>query len=249
MKFVKGISFFVIIPLLLLMTGFLAGVEAVRFFYPGNVGKQVQESTQEPADWPDYIEAGQNRGDAGTQDAVNNRDDGSFREDGARGTSEECSDLKTKEVSADFETLSVDTEYILEETDIVNHSVVEIVERLPPKYVGMDRKQFLAAMESYQANPPLSEQERGFAGLEVLSFSRERVVIQMNYEYLQPGEGFYLAVKDNEVVVYQEDCETIYINTGIPLETLPDEIQLKIIRMLWIEDEEALYAFLENYSS
>ena len=224
MKFVKGISFYVIVPLALLGTGFFAGVEAVRFFYPGNVGDKAQEEVQESIREPEPVKT-QPRDFADKEVEV------------------------AQEVSADTQTLSVDTEYVVEETDIVNHSVVEIVGKLPRKYVGMNREQFLVAMESYQAYPPLSEQERGFVGLEVLSFSRERVVVQMNYEYLQPGEGFYLAVKDNEVVVYKEDQKTVYINTGILLESLPEEIQMEIIRMVWIEDEEALYAFLESYSS
>lgn len=97
--------------------------------------------------------------------------------------------------------------------------------------------------------PPLSEQERGFVGLEVLTFSRERVVVQMNYKFVQPSESFYLAVYDNEVVVYLEDMETIYIETHIPLDTLPEDLQQDIMGMMWMKDEETLYSFLENYSS
>ena len=85
--------------------------------------------------------------------------------------------------------------------------------------------------------------------LEVLAFSKERVVVQKNYKFLQPGNGYYLAVYDNEVVVYQENRETIYIETDIILETLPEALQRKIMEMMWIENEEKLFDFLENYSS
>jgi hypothetical protein len=153
------------------------------------------------------------------------------------------------QVSMQKETLSADTEYVLEETDLIQQTVVETTWRLPSQYIGMDREQFLAAMENYESFPPLSEMERGFASLEVLSFSRERVVVRMNYQYTQPGEGFYLAVKDNEVVVYLEDKETLYIDTGILLATLPEELQLEIIQMLYVEGESDLYDFLESYSS
>ncbi|MBQ4536831.1 MAG: hypothetical protein II994_04340, partial [Lachnospiraceae bacterium] len=78
---------------------------------------------------------------------------------------------------------------------------------------------------------------------------RERVVVQMNYEYQQPGEGFYLAIKDNEVVVYKEDLETIYINTGILVEQLPYDVQKQLMQMIWVAEEQELYNFLENYSS
>lgn len=104
-------------------------------------------------------------------------------------------------------------------------------------------------MDLYEAFPPLSEMERGFVNLEVLSFSRERVVVQMNYKYVQPSESFYLAVYDNEVIVYLEDRKTVYIETEIELDSLPEQIQHNIIQMMWIENEEKLYDFLENYSS
>ena len=277
MKFVKGVSLFVVYPLIMLGTGFFAGVKAVQFFYPGSVGGKVQESVPAPMDWTDYIQSGLNdtslgiagggldMGTAAGTRTANQNGTGIVTGTGeGTGTSywtgleesDELSDLtgmngmeQTREASSSLETLSVDTEYVLEETDIIKHTVVETVWKLPHKYVGMNREQFLAAMESYAAYPPLSEQERGFVGLEVLSFSRERVVIQMNYQYLQPGEGFYLAVENNEVVVYLEDQRTIFISTGIQLDTLPDRIQMQIIQMLWMEDEESLYNFLETYSS
>ena len=128
-------------------------------------------------------------------------------------------------------------------------TLVETTWRLPDRYVGMNREQFLTAMKVYESSPPLSELERGFVGLEVLSFSRERVVVQMNYRYIQPSESFYLAVYDNQVVVYLEDKETMYIATEIGLSTLPEEVQQEIIQMMWVENEEELYSFLETYSS
>ena len=159
------------------------------------------------------------------------------------------SDQEAKYVSSASETLYVGTEYVLEETDIVNNTVVETSWRLPDKYVGMNREQFLAALAIYEAAPPLSEQERGFVGLEVLSFSRERVVIRMNYRYIEPSEGFYLAAYDNEVLVYLDDRETVYIETHIRMDSLPEDIQQDIIQMMWVENEEELYGFLETYSS
>ncbi len=255
MKFVKGISFFVIYPMLLLGTGFFLGVEAMLFFYPGTVGDKVQESTPAPIDWPEYIEAG-------FKDQDPKEEENSFRparqneaeenNTAAQNTTAQNAaqqDPAVLEAASSSETLSVDTEYVLEETDVLNHSVVETVWKLPHKYIGMNREQFLAAMESYAAYPPLSEKERGFVGLEVLSFSREKVIVQMNYQYLQPGDGFYLAVENNEIVVYLEDQKTIYINTGILLDTLPEQVQRQIIEMIWVEDEESLYDFLEAYSS
>lgn len=235
MKFVKGISLFFIYPMVMFGLGFYVGVESMHFFYPGtNPYNETKELPEE--NWPEQI-----------VDKLNQENTPLDKNVEKQNTDTEKQVLVEVTVSA--ETLSVDTEYVLEETDIINHSVVETVSKLPGKYVGLNREQFLKCMEEYEMFPPLSELERGFVSLEVLSFSRERVVVQMNYQYVQPGNSFYLAVRDNEVVVYLEDKETIYINTGIALEELPESVQLDIIQMLWIEDEEALYNFLENYSS
>lgn len=162
---------------------------------------------------------------------------------------ERIPETEAEPVSLQREKLAADTEYVLLETDVLRGTEVETDWRLPSQYIGMDREQFLAAMENYSSFPPLTEQERGFVGAEVISFARERVVVRMNYRYVQPGSGFYLAVQDHEVVVYLEDRETVYINTGILLETLPEELQLEIMDMRFVEGEGELYNFLETYSS
>lgn len=235
MRIVKCISLFFIYPLVMLGVGFYAGVQSTHFFYPEQNQKNrfITESDdgwdqditelleQAPLDLPtDYGIAGETGDD---EDA--------------------------KEVLANSETLCVDTDYILKETNVLDHTEMEIVRRLPEKYVGMNREQFLTVMDIYEAFPPLSEQQRGFVGLEVLSFSRERVVVRMDYQYIQPSTGFYLAVYDNKVWVYLEDKQTVYIETDIRVDLLPEELQQQIIQMKWVEDQEELFNFLENYSS
>jgi hypothetical protein len=39
------------------------------------------------------------------------------------------------------------------------------------------------------------------------------------------------------------------MNTGVSLDRLPEDIQTKIVQMMWMPDEESLYGFLEAYSS
>lgn len=240
MKFLKGISLFVLCPILLLGLGFYAGVEVSHFFYPGEQEREAPESTPMESVQPESAEKESTEPEPMMDDGL----DYGIVSENMDGTEEEL-----EEVLLFPETLCVDTEYVLEETDILNHTVVETTWRLPDKYVGLNREQFLQAMEVYEAFPPLSELERGFVSLEVLAFSRERVVIQMNYKFVQPSSSFYLAVYDNEVIVYLEDMRTVYIETDIRLDTLPEDLQQSIMEIMWIEDEEKLYSFLENYSS
>ncbi len=220
MKFVKRISYFFVIPGFFLGLGIFLGVWGSRFFYPGH-WQDLNEPTLSPPDFGD--------------------------ENFALEELYETEESVAAAVSG--ETLCADTEYVLEETDVIRNTTVETSWNIPHKYIGMNRESFLEAMEFYAAHPPLSEVERGFVGLEVLSFSREKVVVRMDYRYVQPSESFYLAVQANEVVVYLEDKSTIYINTGIPLEEFPEQIQLQIMDMLFVPDEETLYDFLETYSS
>ena len=159
------------------------------------------------------------------------------------------SGMEIEEVGMDYETLCVDTRFVLEETDILSGAVIETVSRLPQKYVGMNREQFLEAMSVYEAFPPLAEMERGFVGLEVLSFSREKVTIQMYYKYIQSEGSFFLMAYNNEVFVYLDDKKTVYIETGIQLKSLPEKLQEEIINALYMENEDELYHFLETYSS
>lgn len=248
MKLVKAVSLYFIWPVLLLGLGFYTGVKTSHFFYPGEENQGYRAEPSDTASEPGNAQAVSDRGNEAESGVVLAKED--HNEEILRSQDQETAqETEAEEVMAAPETLCVDTEYVLEETDVLNHTVVENIGRLPSKYVGMDRDQFIKAMEVYEDFPPLSEMERGFIGLNVLSFSRDRVVIQMNYKLVQPTSSFYLAVYDNEVVVYLDDRTTVYIETGIRLDTLPESLQQNIIDMMWIENEEKLYNFLENYSS
>lgn len=145
--------------------------------------------------------------------------------------------------------LASDTEYVVLETDILRGTSVEQTNVLPELYVGMTRQQLENALNQYAAAPPLSERKRGFIGLELISFSRDKVVVRMDYRYVQPGEHFYLAIQDHQLVVYLEDKSTIYINTGISDEKLSDEFRTRLMDMIAVETERELYDYLENYTS
>lgn len=147
------------------------------------------------------------------------------------------------------ETINAETEYVLREKDLLSGSAVETSEEIPDMYIGMDREQFVTAMENYAAAPPLSEKERGFVSLEVLSFAPSRVVVQMNYRYVQPSQSFYVVAINDMIVVYLEDRQTVYQYTNIRLSQLPEKLQQEIIGVMHVSGEERLYDFLENYTS
>lgn len=230
MKIVKGISLYLIYPCIMLGIGFFLGIFTNDFFYPGkestplteplSIEKNVQESGFLVNDESDQPDQNQ-----------------SFLENN-----------RPVSVSQE-EVLSADTDYVIEEYDVKRESMVETVWKVPEKYLGMDREEFVSVMNIYALSPPLSEQERGFIGLEVRSFSSEKVVIRMNYAYAEPTEGFYLRVENNSIVVYCDDGETVYMYTEISAQSLPEYIQGQIIMGMYMEDEASLYHFLETYTS
>ncbi|MBD5461217.1 MAG: hypothetical protein HDR26_09810 [Lachnospiraceae bacterium] len=234
MKFVKGISLYFFYPLTLFCLGLYTGVKLQHFFYPGQtVRVQEQPEFSSPAlEEPNTTEPEQPElpSVAG--------------EDAQEPVVPPAMETVKKE-----DVLTADTDYVLREVDVRKGTSVETVWGVPERYMGMNRETFIAAMENYAASPPLQELERGFTGVEVVSFSASRVVVEVHYAYVEPSEGFYLGVNRNYIVVYLDDMETVYLNTDILLEALPERIQQQIMGYMYIEDEEALYHFLESYSS
>lgn len=225
MKFVKSISLFFLYPMLMFGIGFCAGVWGYHYFYPG---KNVQMQEETPLAGAKQKESAVSR---------------------VQEVQQEITEKNVAETIKENGILNRETEYILQEVDTDSGSVVEYSYSLPEKYLGMNRESFVGAMEAYAASPPLKEVERGFVGLEVVSFSSQRVVVQMNYAFVKPTENFYICVEENYVVVYLEDKKTMYMQTDILLETLPENVQHQIMSYMYVKGEEDLYHFLETYSS
>lgn len=226
MKFVKSISLFFLYPCIMLCIGVYVGIIADDFFYPGQEKQNTRaESTQSGTRQSAVSEPELSDNEGGTQESV------------------------VYVAAQEEEILTADTEYIIEEYDTKRDTLVETVWKVPAKYLGMNREEFMTSMELYALTPPLSEQERGFIGLEVRSFSASRVVVRMNYAYVEPTQSFYLRVEDNTIVVYCDDGKTVYMYTDISAQSLPEYIQSQVIRGMFMEDEAALYHFLETYSS
>ncbi|MFG6335761.1 MAG: hypothetical protein K1W20_09925 [Lachnospiraceae bacterium] len=149
---------------------------------------------------------------------------------------------------ADTPVVTADTLYLVEQVDLNKGTVTEREETVPVMYIGLNREELLEALSAYDKNPPLSEQEQGFETVELPSFSADRVVVCKYYKEKVP-RGFYLMVADHFIVVYEEDRNTLYMNTDILLSLLPESLQTEIMEGKYVASEEELYLFLESYSS
>ena len=145
--------------------------------------------------------------------------------------------------------ITADTRYVVERFDLTDSSRTEEEEPLPEQYIGMNREQFVDACEVYEASPSLEDQNRGFLSMYVERFSAEEVVVRKNYESSTRPEEFYLAVENNYVVVYEADKKTRFMSTGIPVQSLSDELAEELLNFKYVGSEAVLYDFLESYSS
>ena len=145
--------------------------------------------------------------------------------------------------------ITADTRYVVERFDLTDSSRTEEEEPLPEQYIGMNREQFVDACEVYEASPSLEDQNRGFLSMYVERFSAEEVVVRKNYESSTRPEEFYLAVENNYVVVYEADKKTRFMSTGIPVQSLSDELAEELLNFKYVGSEAELYDFLESYSS
>ncbi len=152
-------------------------------------------------------------------------------------------------VTAKEDIITADTAYLILEKDMNTGEIQTKRSDMPAKYIGLNREQVLEQLNDYQANPPLTELERGFVGLDLISFSPIQLEVQMNYRYIEPVGIFYIMAYDNKVVVMLEDKKTVFLSTEITMKELPSEVQQDVMRGLFIPNEECLYDFLETYTS
>ncbi len=142
--------------------------------------------------------------------------------------------------------ITADTRYVVVDYDIVTDTISQQEEVTPDKYIGLDREELEEALKEYEESPSLTDLEKGFESIELLSFSSDKIVVRKNFE--KPA-GYFLINENHNVVVYDKSLKHLYMDTGIQTKDLPKELQDEIMQMKYIEDEMELYHFLESYSS
>lgn len=227
MKYVKRISLFFIMASVMFGAGSYATYKVEQFFYPKRYENEQQNIP------PEIPKNGlEGAGIAAAESETN------VQEERVIETAVENAPIITS-----------DTVYLVEEVNMADGTIIEKEEEMPLKYIGLDRDMLIDELKLYEQNPPLTDLKQGFEAIELSAFSKDRVVVCKYYRREKENKGYYLMVADHYVVVYEEDKETIHMNTDILLESLSDELQKEIMAGKYMEDEQALYNFLESYSS
>lgn len=245
MKLVKRISLFMILSVVMLGLGGWGALKAEEFFYPHRYSHSIEQAGTE--------ENGLRQSVSQLADRVVPHPSAPEKDMEEVGpAAEQTIDASEEQVietaAANEPVVTADTRYLLEMVDLSKGTVTESEETIPVMYIGLNREELLQALSAYEDNPPLSELEQGFESVELTAFSKDRVAVCKYYKEQEP-KGFYLMVADHFIVVYEEDRSTLYMNTDILLERLPDSLQREIVEGKFVAGEEELYLFLESYSS
>ena len=89
-------------------------------------------------------------------------------------------------------------------------------------------------------------EENNLAQEQVTEETTEEILSSMQVE---PVFSYVMVEDAGYLVVYERDMQQIFLETRIPYSKLDDKLQKEISAGKKFETEEAVYDFLENYSS
>lgn len=157
---------------------------------------------------------------------------------------------KTAKVgNSEKNTVTQRTKLVIEHYNRETGSVVEESANMPVEYIGMTREALSEYLDEYSKAPGLKDVEEGFEKYQILSFSSSQVVLRKVFVPAGTQYKFYMTEENGCVTVYYIDKRTVYEYTNIVVDCLPDDIQEQIQRGKYVKDEDALYDFLETYTS
>lgn len=131
--------------------------------------------------------------------------------------------------------------------DLFNNKRTEKSSKVPEYFVGLTRQQIDKYYDNYMQNIPVEEVEKGLQTINVLEFSSNEIVIEKIYD--ESSVKYYIMDRDGYIKVYYGDKKTLYENTGIKTDTLPDTEKKNLEAGICVDDKEELLSILEGYSS
>lgn len=165
----------------------------------------------------------------------------------------------TRKTAAGEKTETVDTvqeiqvnssmKYIVEVYDGITGITTTEENSVPEEIAGLTREELESYISDYNKMVETNGVSDGPDSKELVSFSKDRVVIRELYSGAEVEEGFYLKIENGEVVIFHNDQMTPYEYTGILEDTIPADEREKLMTGYFVADEKELYSILENLSS
>lgn len=147
------------------------------------------------------------------------------------------------------DTILPSTVYKLQVYDMKNGTMAEDILPIPSYLIGLDRVETLEYLYEYMHDLPLSEFEKGLISFELISFSKDDILLRKTYNEDKVENQYFLISQNGYIVVYYGDRKTVYEYTGLSTNGLTQFEKMQLEEGVFAKDLDELYALLENYSS
>ncbi len=154
-----------------------------------------------------------------------------------------------EEASSDSLVISSDTMCIYELYYIDTGEYVRYQSSPGADIAGLTRSQLVSWLKEYMDNLSIKEYEEGLVSYNLISFSKDKVVLQKVYDRTRVQYKYFITVRNCEVIVYYSDKKTVFEHTGIRLEPMEVELQHILQKGIPVKDIEELYDFLAAITS
>lgn len=182
---------------------------------------------------------------------IQQSDDVQFRRDEVLmiGTGHDSLRPKSEEVSSDGLVISSDTMCVYELYYIDTGEHVQYQSSPGSDIAGMTRNQLVSWLKEYMDNISIKEYEEGLVAYNLISFSKDEVVLQKIYDRTRIQYKYFIIARNGEVIVYYSDKKTVFEHTGIRLDPMDVELQHILQKGIPVKDIEELYDFLAAITS
>lgn len=133
--------------------------------------------------------------------------------------------------------------YYQDEERILTEQVSSI-----PVLLGCDKEGLSDYLKNYMEHLSYEEKEEGLVAFELVEYHNNCISLRKTFRK-DEMTGYYAKSFNGTIVILNGDEKTVYEYTQIPINTLPQNLQEKVIQGYYLETDEELYNFLENYSS
>lgn len=126
-------------------------------------------------------------------------------------------------------------------------TLTEKVDKIPA-LLGCDKEGVVSYLNTYMNHLSYEEESEGLISFELVAYKENSITLRKTFKKTEKT-GYYAKSFNGTIVILKGDEKTVYEYTNIQIHLLPTELQQEIELGYYIENDEDLYNFLENYSS
>ena len=117
-----------------------------------------------------------------------------------------------------------------------------------PSLLGCDKQGVEKYLSDYMDSLSMTDKAEGLVSYKMISYNVNEIRLRKTYKKPVPS-GYYAKSYNGLIVILNGDEKTVYEYTQISLASLPEDMRPLILEGLYLENDEQLYSFLENYTS